>query len=311
MRNKLLWTAVPAAALLSGSAAMATIDNTATVSASYGAQEVTAEDTVRVTVSPAAPDLGIEKTAGSPTTENGAKSDRVDAGDTITYTITIENLGNVTLENVTPVDPGPQFNGEDGTGTMGGFIVSGSDPEAATATLAPGESATFTAVYTLSDLDVYLAADVTDGVTNTATSTGDTSGGESYDDTDEATGTTALPYVAEIDLVKEADLDDTNENGFADLGETITYTYSVTNTGNVPLTGISVSDVHEGATLSAGTDIVSETLVSDGPLATGPTTATSTDDATPGNGIWGVLQPEAVVRFTYTHTVTQTEIDGG
>ena len=71
-----------------------------------------------------------------------------------------------------------------------------------------------------------------------------------------------------------------------------------------------MADVHEGANLTSGSDITSEALTSDGPLLAS-TGATSTDDATADNGIWGTLQPEAVVTFTYVHTVTQTEVDGG
>ena len=94
--------------------------------------------------------------------------------------------------------------------------------------------------------------------------------------------------------------------GKADVGEVVTYTFTVTNTGNVPMTGISVADVHVGVTIPAGS-VSGETLVSDGPLA--PTT--NSTDATANNGTWSVLQPGAVVKFTWTHTVTQAEFDAG
>jgi len=48
-------------------------------------------------------------------------------------------------------------------------------------------------------------------------------------------------FAPELTLVKTADVT-------ADLaeGDTITYTYAVTNTGNVSMTNIMVSDVHSG-----------------------------------------------------------------
>ena len=312
MFRRIAITTTSALALLGPGAALATIDNTATVTGTYGASQVTAEDVASVPVSAADPGLSIAKTVGTPTIASGAKADRADAGDTIAYTITITNDGNVTLDGVAPNDPGPTFNGQSGTGTMGGFTVQGSSPAASTASLAPGESAIFEASYTMSDLDVYHAADVTDGVVNTATASGTLpGGGAAYNDPDEAEGIESLPFKAEIALTKTAVLNDLDADNLADKDETITYTYTVTNTGNVPLSGVSVADVHEGANLATGSDIVAETLVSDGPLASGPTLASSTDDGTAGNGIWGVLQPEAVISFTYTHTVTQAEVDGG
>jgi uncharacterized repeat protein (TIGR01451 family) len=291
--------------------AFSNIDNTAQVRGSYGGQQVTAEDTATVPVSPASPDLEILKAVSTPTISNGSKSDRADAGDTITYTITVTNIGNVTLTGVTPVDTGPKFNGQAGTGSFGSFVVRGTSPSANAATLAPGESAIFEATYIMSDLDVYHAADVPSGVVNKATARGNLLKGEGFTDADEAQVETSLPHKAEIALSKSALLNDLDGDNLADKDETITYTYTVTNVGNVPLSGISVTDIHEGATLAIGTDIISEKLISDGPLSTGPTASASVDDGTGDNGIWGLLQPEAIVSFTYIHTVTQAEVDGG
>jgi hypothetical protein len=89
------------------------------------------------------------------------------------------------------------------------------------------------------------------------------------------------------------------------VGDVITYTYTVTNTGNVAITGLTINDVHEGAALSG--EPSGESLTSDGPLAPGITSSDSVVD----NAVWSIIQPGATVTFTYVHTVTQAEVDGG
>ncbi|PRI12498.1 hypothetical protein B4915_00865, partial [Leucobacter massiliensis] len=82
------------------------------------------------------------------------------AGDVITYSFLVTNTGNVTLTDVVPVEG--EFSG---TGELGAF-----DPESAT--LAPGENATFTAKYTVTQADVDAGS-----ITNSATATGTPPGG--------------------------------------------------------------------------------------------------------------------------------------
>jgi uncharacterized repeat protein (TIGR01451 family) len=279
--------------------AYAAIDNTATASGTYGASTTTSGgSSVSVPVVPATGALTVSKTASTPTTSGGADSGVTDAGDTITYTYVVHNSGNVSLSGVTPIDTGPKFNSITGTGTLGSFnLTSGTLP------LAPNADATFTAIYTLSTLDVLHAAGVTNGVVNSATATGTSPSGTVT--SGPSTAKTTIQATPQLTIVKSATLDDTNGTvaGKAEVGETITYLYTITNSGNVALTDVSVNDVHEGTALPLSS-FTNETLVTEGPLGTPAST-----DTTAGDGKWSVLQPGAKITFTYVHTVTQTEVD--
>ncbi len=284
--------------------ALATIDNTATAAGTYNSTAVTSpSSTVNVPVAAAVGAISITKTAGTPTTSNGTDPAIVDAGDTITYTYTVKNSGNVTLTSVTPTDVGPTFNSAAGTGTLGAFSP-------APVTLAPGATQIFTATYTMSQLDVDRAAGQTNAVSNTAAATGKTPTGTTVTATAASTATVSIPAAPKLQIVKTFALADVpgGTANKADVGEVITYTYTVTNIGNVAMTNVSINDVHAGTPIPAGT-IKSETLVTDGPLA-GATPALTSTDAT-NDGKWDLLQPGATIKFTLQHTVTQAEVDAG
>jgi uncharacterized repeat protein (TIGR01451 family) len=303
--------------LLQTNVAFATIDNTANavgtppagVPTNYGSAAQS------VPVAPPAPALTVTKSAALPTTANGTDTAIIDANDTITYTYTITNSGNVTMTNVLPTDPGPKFNGIAGTGTLGAFTPTvGTTP----VTLAPGASKTYTAVYTLSQLDVYRGAGVPSGVVNVAGATGTTPAAVTFNTPvltgpalTAATGTTTIASAPKVTIAKVAVLTD-NPGGTtakADLGEIITYTYTVVNTGNVPMTNVKVNDLHgtPGVVLALGAGgITNETVTVVGPMGAAASTNTTVND-----GIINTLAPGATATFTYTHTVTQAEINAG
>jgi hypothetical protein len=88
--------------------------------------------------------------------------------------------------------------------------------------------------------------------------------------------------------------------GPVNVGNVITYTYTVTNTGLASASNVTVSDVHNG--YGTFTQPVNEILINDvAPL--GDTTDTA------GAGIWGTLGPGDTVRFSTTYTVTQADFD--
>jgi hypothetical protein len=139
------------------------------------------------------------------------------AGETITYSYAVTNTGNVTLRRIALTDS-----------RLG--AVTCPDP-----TLAPTASMTCTASY------VTTQADVDKGdIENAAVVTGHPPAGPPVTD-DDADAVPAV-HLPRIDLVKSAF---PVEYGAA--GEQITYTYTVTNSGNVTLHDIALTDSRLGA----------------------------------------------------------------
>jgi hypothetical protein len=288
---------------------MAAIDNTATSTGTYNSTTVTSNTSpASVNVTPASSKLEITVKAVSagPTSTGGITN----AGDTITYTYTVRNAGNVTLTNVTPVEAAtqPTFNGVTGTGSWGAFSP-------APQTLNPNATQTFFRTYTITDLDAYRAATLPSTganlVSNTATATGNFGASTVVSTAPNAsqTVTAKIDGVGTLLLAKSRVLNDLPvTNGTADLNETVTYTYTVTNTGNAPVTAVTVSDVHGDAAHGGPTTIVAPTITSEA-LQSGAPFPGSSDAAI--NGVYDTLAPGATVTFTYTHTVTQAEVDGG
>jgi LPXTG-site transpeptidase (sortase) family protein len=161
-----------------------------------------------------APSLALTK---SPTLDDTvvAPGGVVNAGDTITYTFSVENTGNVTITNIIVTDPLLP--------TLGCTIAS----------LAPSANASCTPtnnVYTLTQADVDASSRA-----NTATATGKDP--DDNDVTDDDSQTTTLSQTPAHTTIKTE-----TSTGPYTVGDTITYTIVVTNTGNVTLTGVAVTD---------------------------------------------------------------------
>jgi len=203
------------------------IENTATAAGTgeFG-EEVRSAPSTAVVDAPADARLQAIKSASlDDANANGA----ADEGETIEYTVTVTNIGNVSISDVSVDDP----------------LVALSP---AATDLAPGASTDFTGSYTVT------AADISAGsVVNSATASGTAPNGDPIDSP--PTSTTTETARSALSLVKSADFDDVNGDGELSLGEQITYSFVVTNDGNVAVDGVSVSDARVTGIVPATADI--------------------------------------------------------
>ncbi len=133
------------------------------------------------------------------------------SGGTASFTITVENTGNVTLTNVTVTD------------ALAPGCARTSDDIAGLASLAPGASVGYECT----------RANVTADFTNSATVTGTPPVGADVTDTD----------TAAVDVIAPAiNIEKTPDSQTFQTGGTATFTITVTNTGDVPLTNVTVMD---------------------------------------------------------------------
>lgn len=164
------------------------------------------------------PAMTLEKSA---TLSDSNGNDVADVGEAVSYSFTVENTGNVTLTDIAIDDP---------------RLTDLPDP--ALASLAPGQTETvgpYTYWVTQADVDA-------GEVYNSATASGTDPWG---DETDTPPSEVTVPTperVPGLSVIKSGKLDDRNGNGLADVGEKITYSFDVRNTGNVTMRDISVVD---------------------------------------------------------------------
>ncbi len=176
-------------------------------------------------------------------------------GSNITYSLVVQNTGNVTLHGVTITEaPG---------------VVLGACSPAAPATLAPNQSMTCNAnhVATLAD-------------TNAGTFVNTATADSNETDPDTARATVTLLRDPELTVNKTVAANPPAPIGGYQLNSTITYDIVATNTGNITLTGVEITDPGVGATLGACT----------------PTQPSS-------------LDPGQNMTCRATHVVTQTDLD--
>jgi uncharacterized repeat protein (TIGR01451 family) len=211
---------------------------------------VTAQSTVCIPVCPY-PSISLKKSA--------SVSSFSAAGTLITYSYKVTNTGNVTLNPVTVTDP-----------------MVGLSPISCPATsLAPSVSETCTATYTTTQSDVDNGT-----LQNTGTATGTPPSGPPVT----AQSTVCIPAVQtpSISVVKSADVPTVSA-----VGQVVTYTFTITNTGNVTLSDVDVTDAQAPPSLDS---------------SLGPITCTT------GTNGSITLAPQATDTCSATYTVTQDDL---
>ncbi|WP_316804251.1 Ig-like domain-containing protein [Pedobacter nototheniae] len=220
-----------------------------------GGQNTAAAQTFTITINPANPAITLTKAANN----GGTK-----VGDVINYTLVAKNTGDIVLSGIVISDTG---------------VDAGSITPASVASLAVGASATFTAKYTLTQTDVDAGL-----YSNQANVTAQDPGNNPVTDLksdDPNTPAVDDPTVVTITPVNSTTLTKVVAPGtvITKAGDVINYTLVVTNTGNVTINQIIVTD--------PGAD--------PGSLSALPAS----------------IAPGASATITAQHTVTQTEVDLG
>ena len=159
-----------------------------------------------------APALTLDKTV-TPTTAHTA-------GNTVRYDYTVTNTGNVSVTGMSIAETA--FSG----------VGAAPAPSCPVTSLAPGTSTTCTASYMLTQADIDRGT-----VINTAHATADYAG--TTVDSPNSTATVTSPATPAVSLVKSASPNDAAD--FA-VGENITYSFAATNTGNVTLTNLGITE---------------------------------------------------------------------
>lgn len=197
-------------------------------------------------------------------------------GDVIDYTIAATNTGFVTLTGVDLTDAL--------TGTLTGCVIVPAGGSAGTATTLPATLAVGETLYCYGSHTV-TAADITAAeVVNEASATA-TSSWDGSVITDDGQVTTLTPPAPSVSLVETNALTgDADGDGQADVGDVITYTYTATNDGNVPLSGVAIA--------ATGFDGLGDPLTLDCP----------DPDTVPVGGSY---------TCTATYTVSQADVDRG
>ncbi|SLN30627.1 beta strand repeat-containing protein [Pseudooctadecabacter jejudonensis] len=238
----------------------------------------TATDDASVTPEAEAPAIQANKTVSANT--------GLEAGDIVTFDITVENIGNVTLDQITLTDRLSRIDGSRITPNPTPSLVSGDGAD-----LSPGEVWTYQIVHTLTQDDVDAG-----GLSNSATATGTSPFDTDVSDVSNngaGAGNTSTPFVIPANPSIEATKTVLVENTGVD--ETVTFEIVLRNTGNVTLTGVAVSD--DTLTRADGTELT---------LTSGPSFAGASSGSPEGT-----LQVDETARYLATYVLTQPDVDAG
>ncbi|MFP7697355.1 hypothetical protein, partial [Trueperella sp. LYQ143] len=224
-----------------------TLVNNATASVKDGQGTPLSKQATTTLTADRSPDMVFTKTVNNPPAEEMA------VGKELTYTFTVKNTGNVTLNNLRIEDPHP------------GIASVAITPT----TLTPGQTATGTAKYTVTQDDMNRGS-----ILNTASAKAAPPDGKEISRI--STAEAPIKRIRDFTFTKTTDKDATYK---LKKGDTVKYTFTVTNTGNVTL----------------------RNLVVDDPLFVGKTITMNPQDIDPGKSAQGTMD----------YVVTQEDVDRG
>jgi uncharacterized repeat protein (TIGR01451 family) len=162
------------------------------------------------------------------------------AGDVISYAISLANDGNMDL--TTPVVTDPSV--ADLAPVMaGGFNAGDANQDGE---LSVGETWQYTAGHTVTQAEIDNGGVIDAGLAIANTASAATDQGASAT----ASASVSIAQQPSLTLAKDGTFNDTNGNGLADPGETISYTFTEANTGNMTLHQVAVNDQGSGVSLS-------------------------------------------------------------
>jgi len=199
------------------------------------------------------PSYDVEKKVNG-TTHNVAKP-----GETMTYTITAKNTGNVELTNVKINDTLPAYysNVKETINSPAGHTGSIVNGGSVNLTKLPvGATATITISYTIKGESAFECGKTTNFI-NKVTSTSDQDKTEDRTDNNEVN--TDITYPCEPVKVPNFDLEKTVDKTTANIGDTLSYKLTFRNTGETDLTNVVIKD-----TLPAGLTYVSGSIKVEG-----------------------------------------------
>jgi len=272
------------------------------------------EDPTRITIT-SAPLFQVQKTSTDITGDPAV----LNQGDTLRYTLTVKNIGqenavntllsdqipantsyvagSTTLNTVTVADPGAGI-----SALVGGMLINA--PENTTAGYLRADTDVAANNVATITFDVVINATVVDGtvISNQGFVSGDGTGSgvfpqqpsddpdtvQADDPTLDVVGSSPL-----VDALKTVALDnDVNSNGFVDPGDTLRYTITMTNSGNVAATGVVLTDAVPANTTYVGNSatlngiVIPDPGVNVSPFISG--VAISSSDLTPPLPLSGI-----------------------
>ena len=187
----------------------------------------------------------LTKKSSESTHENGMFK----AGETIHYTLIVTNTGNQTLENVEITDT------LNAAGTISNIQGADSKQDGKVtiftiSSLAPKTEATITYDYVVQEADK--GNTISNAAVGTPANPENPDGEKPEDNTDNPVENPKLEVKKDIVSITAADGTQKDKAGKADLNDIITYSVTVTNTGNVKLTNVKITDSLEGIQLAEG-----------------------------------------------------------